>query len=709
MIGQGHKSGGMGYRLIAVFMPLLALLCLPTVAWTAVGFTIDSTPSTYVGGSGAQAIDGSATVQGDDFSNATLRVAIDPGDIEVAEDILQVLTRSPTLIANSGSITVNLGTGIVIGSYSGGTAGTDLEIILNSAVTPDQVRELLRSIAYLNLAGSTPTDANRSITFTMTKAAVTTVTRTRVINVDPGNALPGVVTNTGLTVARSAFVDLRNHLITDDADHTAAQLNYTLTALPSRGNLVRKSITGASLTVTDTFTQEDIDDGLIAYEHLGGPEATDSFTVVVSDLQGGQTPATEVDIVITGTVADPVIALPGPLLPYPEDMLPVALISLVDAGASLPVTSATVTDGDSPHFREATLEVAFLTVTDEPDGRVGDRLSVTDTPGSVMDGSVTVVGNTISYHLSGTTHAVATIDSLSNGTDGAALLITFLDTVIINNASTSYAIGEVITPAVVARVIERLTYASTDQDPEAAARLLRFTLREQTPNTGAGAAAVALAIQPDNDAPVFVVPATPTLNLTAVSGIALHGTVLASDPDSPTLTYALVSKSVTDGDATMVLDPVTGNFTFTPVLPFTGAANLVLSVTDSVAPPTQVTLAITTQAAPTSVNRPFITSDPPLEVEENASLFHNLVIAADPALGTLTSATLGFIGQLPDGLTATQLGGNPAIWTLTSSPLMRTTSGTYTFGVLVTANSTSGSGRCYQPITLRVRALGAAN
>ncbi len=683
-------------------LPLLMLLCLPATVRAAVGFTIDSSMLSYVGGTGVQAIDAAATVQGDDFTNATLRVAIAPGDVVVSEDILQVLTRSPTLIANNGIISVNLGTSVVIGAYAGGTAGTDLVITLNGVVTPAQVRELLRSIAYLNLAGATPTDANRSVTFTMTKGSM--ATQTRVIDVGIGNALPGVTTNTGLTVGRSSFVDLRTRLITTDANHGAGQLTYALSVLPMHGHLVRKSTSpGVSPTVigsNSVFTQLDIDVGLIAYEHLGDDQTTDDFTFVVSDPLGGKTPATDADIVISGSVADPVIVLPGTLVTYSED-----------APAVAAAVSAAVTNADAPHLRQATLEVAFLTVGDVADQRIGDQLSVTNTPIPLADGSITVVGSAISYRWSGVDHALATIDSQFDGGDGVALHITFLDTVVVGpvGGMPPYQISEVITPAAVARLIERITFASTDQDPDADPRLLRFTLRERSPNTGVGVAAVSLAIVPNNDAPTFTVPATPTLNLTAVSGIALHGAVLASDPDSPTLTYALVSKSVLDPAATVVLNAATGSFVFTPILPFTGPANLVISVTDSLSPPVQVTIVITTQAAPSAVNRPFITSDPPLEIEENGSLFHNLVIAPAPALGTLTSATIAFVGQLPAGLTATQLGGNAAIWTLTSSPLIRTTTGTYNFGVLVTTNSSGVLATCYQPVTLRVRAVGASN
>ncbi len=704
---------------IAGFLFLFVLIvCLPRSADAAVDFTIHPTTLTYVGGTGVQPIDSLATaLLGDDFSNATLTVTIAPGQVVVTEDILQVLTRSPTLIASGGSISVNLGTSVAIGTYSGGTAGTNLVIALKAAATPVLVVELLHSIAYVNLAGSTPTVGNRTVTFTMTRASTTAVTQSRVVDVVAGNALPGVTTNGGLTVGRSKFVDLRGSLVTTDANDAAGLLTYALMVLPMHGHLVRKNTTpGVSPTVIDsnsTFTQQNIDDGLIAYENLGDAASDDSFTFVVSDSHGGKTPATDVDVAITGTRADPALVLPGPLLPYVEDAAATALIGLVNTGASSLILTATVSDSDSPHFRQATLEIAFLTASDVDDHRSGDQLSVTSTPDGPLDGWITVTGNAISYSLSGADYPLATIDSQFNGVDGTKLRINLLDTIIVGPAigglNPPYQISEVITATAVARLIERVTFHSTDPNPPAGARLLRFTLSEHSPNTGVGAAAVSLAILPVNDAPAFTIPATATLNLTAVSGIALTAGVHAADPDSPAPTYALVSKDVPDSDATVVLDPVTGAFVFTPILPFAGVANLVIRATDTLSASAQVTVVITTLSAPAAINRPFITSDPPLEIEENGSLFHNLVILPDATLGTLLSASLTFVGQLPNSLTGTQLGGNAAIWTLTTSPLARPTSGTYSFGVLVTTTSTSGTATCYQPITLRVRALGAAN
>jgi hypothetical protein len=693
---------------------LLLLLLTGGQAQAAVDFTISTAHQTYVGGVGVQPVDAQATVQGDDFTQATLRVAIAAGGVP-SEDILQVLTRSPILIASGGTISVALGASVVIGSYSGGTAGSDLVIALNASATPSLVVELLHSVSYFNLAGPTPTIADRTVTWTMTKAAVATVVQSRVIEVGLGNSLPGVTTNNGLTVGRSQFADLRGQLITTDANDAASLLTYALRSLPTHGRLIRKNTTAGTsptvLTTASTFTQENVDDGLIAYENQGDAATSDTFEFQVSDQSGATTPVTGVAITITGTFSNPVITLPGPLRSQVEDAAATALVDLVDTAAAGAILGATVSDGDSPHYRLATLEVAFLTAGGVDDHRGGDQLAITSTPGPLVDGSITVSGGAISYRLAGSDHALATVDAQFTGAGGVMLRLNLLNTLIVGSAvsPSPYQISEVITPAAVARLIERITFRSTDQDPSPAGRLLRVTLAERTPDPGLGSAAATVVIMPVNDAPTFVMPATATTSLMAVSGIVLPITLLASDPDSPSPGYALVSKDVPDSDATVLLDPASGACRFTPIAPYVGTAHLVISASDTLGGTAQVAIDITTIATPATANRPFITSDPPLEIEEGGSLLHNLTILPDPTLGTLQSVTLAFIGQLPAGLNGTQLGTNASIWTLTTAPLARPSLGSYSFGVLVTTVSAGGSAACYQPITLCVRALGAAD
>ena len=63
-------------------------------------------------------------------------------------------------------------------------------------------------------------------------------------------------------------------------DTAAGELVYALTTAPMHGT-VRAS--GSDLGVNDTFTQEDIDNGALTYEHDGTETASDSFDFTVTD------------------------------------------------------------------------------------------------------------------------------------------------------------------------------------------------------------------------------------------------------------------------------------------------------------------------------------------------------------------------------------------------------------------------------------------
>jgi 20S proteasome alpha/beta subunit len=69
-----------------------------------------------------------------------------------------------------------------------------------------------------------------------------------------------------------------------DLDNPADQLTYTIVAGPAFGTLLKSG------SATSSFTQADIDNGLIAYREDGSDVSSDSFRFVVSDPSGNQTP-----------------------------------------------------------------------------------------------------------------------------------------------------------------------------------------------------------------------------------------------------------------------------------------------------------------------------------------------------------------------------------------------------------------------------------
>jgi hypothetical protein len=91
-----------------------------------------------------------------------------------------------------------------------------------------------------------------------------------------------LLNNTGVTVDEGATGKLIGNdlLLTTDEEDVAAFITYTLDVVPIHG-ILRKG--GTALNAGGTFTQQDIDNGDISYDHDGSESPTDSFYFTVRD------------------------------------------------------------------------------------------------------------------------------------------------------------------------------------------------------------------------------------------------------------------------------------------------------------------------------------------------------------------------------------------------------------------------------------------
>ncbi len=103
--------------------------------------------------------------------------------------------------------------------------------------------------------------------------------------VTPVNDEQVVAVNTGATVSEGSTGNVISTamLQTTDADNTPGQLVYTVTGLTSNGTL---RLSGTLLNVNDTFTQADIDAGLVTYDHGGSETTSDAFNFSVRRRSG---------------------------------------------------------------------------------------------------------------------------------------------------------------------------------------------------------------------------------------------------------------------------------------------------------------------------------------------------------------------------------------------------------------------------------------
>ena len=125
-----------------------------------------------------------------------------------------------------------------------------------------------------------------SFEFTATDGAGgTIVAQNFSLTVTKINDDPALSANTGLTLDEGASATVTNTMLeVEDVDNTAMQITYTIGTAPADGNL---KLSGSNLSAGSTFTQDDIDNSRIAYQHDGAENHSLSFTFTVSDGSGG--------------------------------------------------------------------------------------------------------------------------------------------------------------------------------------------------------------------------------------------------------------------------------------------------------------------------------------------------------------------------------------------------------------------------------------
>jgi uncharacterized protein DUF4347/cellulose/xylan binding protein with CBM9 domain/cadherin-like protein len=253
-------------------------------------------PLTYIENDGAVVIDGTAVASDPDSTNFnTGTLTIDLISNGTANDRLAINNEGVGAgqIGVSGSDVTYGGT--TIGTFAGGTDGsTPLVITFNTNSDVTSVQALSSNITYENVSED-PSGIARTVQFVLTDGdGGTSDAVSETISVIPVNDSPTVAINTGATIVEGASgtVITTAMLNAGDFDDSGSGLTYTITAATGNGTL---RLSGAALGLNDTFTQDDLDNSRITYDHGGGEASSDRFNFALAD--GGEDGAT----VATGT------------------------------------------------------------------------------------------------------------------------------------------------------------------------------------------------------------------------------------------------------------------------------------------------------------------------------------------------------------------------------------------------------------------------
>lgn len=277
-------------------------------------------------------------------------------------------------------------------------------------------------VTYAHDGSETTSD---SFTFTVSDGAGGQIGNTVfLITINPVNDPPGIIVNSGLSMAGGAVAVIDNtRLVATDPDNEDETLLFTITAAPTAGTLENG---GLPLIAGSSFTQAHINSGLLTYTHGGGESVADSFTFTVSDGVGGSTGGTfaiSIEPAVLNSAASSMAVQPGTLAAdgtatatitvvarnINDNPLPGHTITLDQGrGGSVitPVSSVTNDQGEAvftvKSLRAETVIYTARDVTDDTDIRtIVQTASVTFNPVITINPTLgtLVEGHSMSYQL----------------------------------------------------------------------------------------------------------------------------------------------------------------------------------------------------------------------------------------------------------------------------------------------------------------------
>ena len=254
-------------------------------------------------------------------------------------------------------------------------------------------------VSYVHAGGENTAD---SFTFILTDGNVTLGADTFDLTITPVNDAPvGIVNNGGSIAEGQGGVTVTQAMLEyTDNDHTPAQLTYTVKAVDN--GLLRKN--GVILGLNNTFTQADINNGLITYSHNSSETTFGGFDFDVSDGSTGATGQT-FSFTVTPVNDAPVVGVntgatlnEGASVTLTTSMLDTSDSDTADASLTYTVTSIPangtlyrngVALAANDTFTQTDLIAGLISYTHNGGETIADEFDF-----DVSDGALSVNGNT---------------------------------------------------------------------------------------------------------------------------------------------------------------------------------------------------------------------------------------------------------------------------------------------------------------------------
>ena len=240
---------------------------------------IESTNLAYTEGQAATIISTALTVTDGDSPNLNSAVVQITGNFMASEDVLSyVAVAGITPVYNAAAGTINFSGSSSIANY----------------------QNILRSVRYRNSNNNTPSPLTRTVSYTISDAALASNTVTRNIDVAPVNDAPTVVNDTGTTPEEVA-INISVLANDTDVDDTIDPSTVTVVTQPLNGT-----------TTVNTTT------GVVTYTPNAEFTGSNSFTYTVKDVYGSTSLVATVSLTVT-LINDAPYFTAGPDITVSED------------------------------------------------------------------------------------------------------------------------------------------------------------------------------------------------------------------------------------------------------------------------------------------------------------------------------------------------------------------------------------------------------
>jgi VCBS repeat-containing protein len=442
---SGTATGsGTDYTVSSEAITITAGNTTGTAAITAVNDTLDEDDETVI-------VDIADVTNAIESGTQQLTVTIIDDDTAPTVNTPDVIIYTDTAIDNSFVITYGTleatdsdGTvesyGISGGATGGGTVINEVTYDVSKAGIYGTLYLRSSTGNYVFVPDDTAINAlsaTQSETYTVTatdNGGVTGIATLTVI-INGVNDKPNLTKNTGITVNEGGTATIsKSELEVTDVDTAAGSIIYTLTAEPTNGTL-----SGGAIGVSNTFTQDDIDNSRISYTHDGSESASDSFSFTVSDGEGGSIGETTFTITVNPVNDAPTISAPASIDVTEDSPYALTGISFADADA-----------GSNPV--SVTLEVPSGTLAATSGGgvTVGGSASSLTLTGTIASINAFITGENVTFTtalnvVSGVTLTVTISDSGNTGSGGTKSASTSVSITVaaVNDAPTISALTSI--------------------------------------------------------------------------------------------------------------------------------------------------------------------------------------------------------------------------------------------------------------------------